>query len=52
MFFTKKSGVQMLSLLGMALGGVFLSGQVQAQGVDTVERIMKTHVINLGVRDL
>ncbi len=52
MFFAKKSGVQMLSLLGVVLGGMFLSSQIHAQGFDTVERIMKTHVINLGVRDL
>lgn len=48
----KKSGVRMLCLKGLALGGILLSCQAHAQSVDTVERIMKTHVINLGVRDL
>lgn len=48
----KKSGVPFWRLLGVAFGGILLSCQAHAQGADTVERIMKTHVINLGVRDL
>lgn len=47
-----KPNQRIARLLGVAILGMMVIGKASGQGGDTVERITKTHVINLGVRDL